>query len=128
MSPPCTAKEDQPGPTGLRQISTGGEWDQSVAIVTPWTTLSRLGPRKPGHSGVIVRRGAGLASSAGAACWEGLGSTRAVEGLDSTRGTEGVELGVASSCCSAVADQRQANAALWSPSIPSVRTRVQPRE
>src|SRR5438552_15133593 len=49
--PPRTAKDDQPGPTGRRHISTGGEADQSVLMRTPGTMSSRFGPRKPGHSG-----------------------------------------------------------------------------
>src|SRR5258708_27058615 len=44
------AKDDQPGPIGRRQIWTGGDCDQSVAIRMPRITPSRLGPRKPGHS------------------------------------------------------------------------------
>src|SRR5688572_12974372 len=100
MRPLCTANDDQPGPTGLRQISTGGDLDQSVRTVTPVTMLSRLGPRKPGHSGVTVERAAGLGSAAGAVCLDGAGSRR---------GAEGAGIGLASSCCSVVADQRQAN-------------------
>ena len=42
---------DHPGPTARRHSSTGGDFDQSVSICAPWTTPSRLGPRKPGHSG-----------------------------------------------------------------------------
>src|SRR5919106_5962237 len=54
MKLPLTAKEDQPGPIFRRQSSTGGEADQSVAIRTPRTMLSLLGPRKPGHSGSLI--------------------------------------------------------------------------
>src|SRR5258708_30823362 len=50
MRLPLTAKDDQPGPIGRRQIWTGGDCDQSVAIRMPRITPSRLGPRKPGHS------------------------------------------------------------------------------
>ena len=47
---PTTAKEDQPGPTRVRQSSFGGSTDQSVAMRTPATRPSRLAPRKPGQS------------------------------------------------------------------------------
>src|SRR5260370_26461076 len=49
MRLPLTAKADQPGPIGRRQIWTGGDCDQSVAIRMPRITPSRLGPRKAGH-------------------------------------------------------------------------------
>src|SRR5439155_24963423 len=64
---PRTAKDDQPGPTGRRHISTGGEADQSVLMRTPGTMSSRFGPRKPGHSGPFrVRAGITGVSSAAA--------------------------------------------------------------
>src|SRR5262249_40098236 len=47
MKLPRTAKDDQPGPTGRRHISTGFDWDQSVWMRTPRMTPSRFGPRKP---------------------------------------------------------------------------------
>ena len=49
MRSPRTAKDDQPGPTGRRHSSTGGDVVQSVSIRTPRTTPSRSGPRKPGQ-------------------------------------------------------------------------------
>src|SRR5512147_2490291 len=108
MSPPCTANEDQPGPTVLRQITTGGDWDQSVAIVTPETMLSRLGPRKPGHSGVTAAGKVGLGATAGAAGSETAVSTGGAGGVGSTGGAGGVGIGLASSSCSVVGDQCQA--------------------
>src|SRR5207249_3840505 len=54
MRSPRTAKDDQPGPIGRRHNSTGGDLDQSVSICTPRTTPSRLGPRKPGHSALVL--------------------------------------------------------------------------
>src|SRR2546426_8651224 len=50
MRSPRTAKDDQPGPTGRRQIATGGDVVQSVLICTPATLPSRWGPRNPGHT------------------------------------------------------------------------------
>src|SRR5690349_2755089 len=54
MKPSCTAKDDHPGPTGRRHISTGGDFDQSVSRLTPAITPSRRGPRKPGHSRRLI--------------------------------------------------------------------------
>jgi hypothetical protein len=48
--PSTTAIEDQPGPIARRQTCRGGDLAQSVAIVTPRTIESRLGPRNPGQS------------------------------------------------------------------------------
>src|SRR5688572_16484634 len=66
MRSPRTAKDDQPGPTGGRHSSTGGDFVQSVAIRTPGTAPSRAGPRNPGHSGLAVAPPAVAGTAAGA--------------------------------------------------------------
>src|SRR5688500_16572820 len=50
MTLSSTANDDQPGPIGRRHSSTGADLVQSVWIVRPRITLSRFGPRNPGHS------------------------------------------------------------------------------
>src|SRR5437868_6106710 len=54
MKLPRTAKDDQPGPIGLRHSSTGFDWDQSVWMRTPRMTPSRFGPRKPDQLPPVV--------------------------------------------------------------------------
>ena len=82
MRSPSTANEDHPGPIGRRHNLDRRRADQSVAIRTPRTTLSRAGPRKPGHServatgAVAVPRGATGARAAGAAGLLAAGAAR----------------------------------------------------
>src|SRR6185503_12604473 len=63
---------------GRRQIATGGDFDQSVAIRTPRMMLSRPGPRNPGHSaGVAVAAGAAASIFATAGAEGAAGATGA---------------------------------------------------
>src|SRR5206468_4969999 len=72
MRLPRTANDDHPGPIGWRQISRGGDRDQSALMRTPRTTPSRCGPRNPGQSdptfvAVSVAAVAAISSLAGTA-------------------------------------------------------------
>src|SRR5688572_25578010 len=58
---PRTANDDQPGPTGRRQISTGGDALQSVSMRMLRTMPSRNGPRNPGHSAGFAAETSGAA-------------------------------------------------------------------
>jgi hypothetical protein len=93
MRLPWTAKDDQPGPIGLRQSCTGGDAAQSVLIRTPGMTPSRCGPRKPGHSlGVSTFAGAlGRTATGGAGATGALtdGATGDFSGNAAATGTGG---------------------------------------
>src|SRR5215471_14214628 len=65
MRPPRTAKDDQPGPTGLRHSATGGDAVQSVLIRTPGTLSSRCGPRKPDQEAPVSTSAGADGSAAG---------------------------------------------------------------
>src|SRR5690348_16413721 len=86
MRPAWTAKDDQPGPTGRRQSSTGGVVAQSVTICTPGIIPSRRGPRNPGHSGPATAAAGAPSGVAGAtlavvgAALAGAGVARAAAG------------------------------------------------
>src|SRR5260370_23724550 len=67
MRPAWTAKDDQPGPIGRRQSSTGGDAAQSVIMCTPGIIPSRRGPRNPGHSGPATAAAGVSLGAAGAA-------------------------------------------------------------
>src|SRR5262245_26689903 len=130
MKLPWTAKDDQPGPTGFRQSSVGGDAVQSVAIRTPPTTPSRAGPRNPGQRaaasprGAAVGRGGGAPTDGAALGFPGLSAAgvgvRAGDGR-----AAGSRTAWAISRSSELFDQRQPNVAAWSPLMPSVRTSVQ---
>src|ERR1035437_6529278 len=93
MRLPWTAKDDQPGPIGRRQSWTGGDTVQSVLIRTPGMTLSRCGPRKPGHSlGISTLAGAfGRTAAGGAGATGSLtdGATGNFSGTAAATGTSG---------------------------------------
>src|SRR5258705_5749362 len=94
MRPPWTAKDDQPGPIGRRQSSTGGDAAQSVMICTPGIIPSRRGPRNPGHSGPATAAARGSLGAAGAALAV---AGAALAGAGVTAGVAGVAAGVAGS-------------------------------
>src|SRR5262245_41450945 len=91
-----TENDDQPGPMGRRQSSTGGDADQFVLMRTPRMMPSRCGPRNPGHA-------AGGSSLAGAgASSDGFGDSLELEAgafaIGAAAGASGVEgAGVAGS-------------------------------
>src|SRR3989442_15838985 len=108
MRPPRTANDDQPGPIGRRNSSTGGDADQSVTIRTPGIIPSRRGPRNPGQSGPAT---VAAAVSLGAA-----GTAFAVVGADLTgAGAAGVAAGVAGAVAG-VAGSATGSLAAWAKS------------
>ena len=76
----ATANDDQPGPTGRRHSSIGGDLTQSVSIFAPGTTPSRLAPRNPAHStpgnSRSLGRGAVPVTAAGGATFAAAGAGR----------------------------------------------------
>src|SRR5262245_62168632 len=121
MKLPWTAKDDQPGPTGFRQSSVGGDAVQSVAIRTPPTTPSRAGPRNPGQRAAASPRGAAVGrGGAAATAFLGMSAVGNVAGAGDGRGA-GSRTTWAISRSSELFDQRQPNVAAWSPLMPSVR-------
>src|ERR1700687_1921443 len=90
MRLPRTAKDDQPGPIGRRQSSTGGEAAQSVSIRTPRTTPSRPGPRKPGQFIAVFAPAEAAGSAAG---WSRAGVKARGLGVSAAAGAEGSAAG-----------------------------------
>src|SRR4029453_11899784 len=69
--PPRADSDDQPGQPRRRHIGTGGDTAQSVLMRTLRTTLSRFGPRNPGHSAGVTSSIAG--AGAGTAGFSAIG-------------------------------------------------------
>src|SRR5450755_1169987 len=103
MRPPCTAKDDQPGPISRRHSSTGGDAAQSVTIRTPGIIPSRRGPRNPGQSGpATVATGVSLGAAGAAVSLVGAALAGAgAAGI--TAGTAGAAAGTARSATGSLA-------------------------
>src|SRR3954447_12901823 len=106
MRSPFTANDDQPGPIGRRQISAGGDDDQSVATLTPRTMSSRAGPRKPGHSaGFVFTIGGGPTGSGVAVAPGAAGFEAATDGAETGAATD-VSVGASTGSSFACASRR----------------------
>ena len=145
MRPSRTAKDDQPGPTGRRHSSTGGDADQLVSIRTPGMTPSRWGPRKPGQSALIVAAGGAGSCAAGSLreIFAAAGTGKIAVDSTPARATTGSAAGFTAaggggmavgrplawtrSLSSAVAVQRHARSTPPPPVIPLVRKSAHPK-
>src|SRR5579862_6304832 len=129
MRPSPTANDDQPGPTGRRHISFGGDADQSVSIRMPGTTLSRWGPRNPGQSMCEFAASAISASAALGTTGDVLGAAGVSAGVAGTGTAAGTATGSlparANNSSSEVCFQRQLICGRPPPVTPPVRTSAQ---
>src|SRR6187549_2141867 len=124
MRSPCTANDDQPGPTFRRHSSFGGAAIQSALMRRLRITPSRSGPRKPGHSAGGIAAGGGAGAVVGGAIVAVVGEVAVVVGgVDTIGGAatgaagaigagatgSGTSVAWASNFCSAVGVQRHAS-------------------